>query len=384
MHFIKQTFDHQTKFFENEKSALMRKEFIYHRQIEINTNHTQTLFHFSVPVKITPLAGLSLLVLNANGAIHQFVIESPLILSKNIPFNILGLSQTSKVDLATQTKEDPTYHKLEQEIIAQEFDPLLQVDSVLSATSSTYQEEMAADYVAQDLYELLVAETGHLSLLIHNQRFEMEKGNVLVLPPNVSSRRLHTGGQKTIVHSIRFNANRLSKAITMTAFDGQELISPVVDLMYSGVNSALFASKLQLQVMTLLLALEARVNNLGEDKTTLPMRDRYESVLFNEIITYIHEADTVDIKVSHLVSRFNISRSTLQQLFNKFEHTSPKIYINQIRLEKSRQLIRESNLSITEIASLLGYGSIQYFSRAFSKQYNMSPSEYAKGYAKRM
>lgn len=387
MHFIKQSFDHHTNFFESDKSSNLRKDFIYHRQIEINTNHTQTLFHFDVPVKITPLHGLSLLVLQSQDhsqTIFQYLVESTFVLAKNIPFNILGLSQSAKVDLATQTKEDPTYIRLEREIVAQESTPLFQVSNILSAATINFQEEFLADYVAQDHYELLIVEQGSLKLAIHHQKSALTKGQVMVIPPNVTSKRQHLADHHTKVHSIRFNATNLSKEITLTPFDGQGLISPVIDRMYQDNHSPLFASQLLAQVITLLIALEVRANNHEQTRATLPMRDRYESELFNQILAYIHESETVDIKVADLVSRFNISRSTLQQLFNKFEHTTPKIYINQLRLEKSRQLIRESNLSITEIANLLGYGSIQYFSRAFSKQYHMSPSEYAKGYAKRM
>ena len=56
----------------------------------------------------------------------------------------------------------------------------------------------------------------------------------------------------------------------------------------------------------------------------------------------------------------------------------PKKYINELKLEKSRQMICENKYTISEIALMLGFNSIHYFSRAFTQKYNMPPSEYAK------
>ena len=52
--------------------------------------------------------------------------------------------------------------------------------------------------------------------------------------------------------------------------------------------------------------------------------------------------------------------------------------INEMKLEKSRQMICENKYTISEIALMLGFNSIHYFSRAFTQKYHMAPSEYSK------
>lgn len=42
----------------------------------------------------------------------------------------------------------------------------------------------------------------------------------------------------------------------------------------------------------------------------------------------------------------------------------------------AREMMREENCNITEIAARLSYGSVQYFSRQFKKEMGMSPMEY--------
>ncbi|HIR96393.1 MAG TPA: helix-turn-helix domain-containing protein, partial [Candidatus Merdisoma faecalis] len=50
----------------------------------------------------------------------------------------------------------------------------------------------------------------------------------------------------------------------------------------------------------------------------------------------------------------------------------------EMKLEKSRQMICENKYTISEIALMLGFNSIHYFSRAFTQKYHMAPSEYSK------
>ncbi len=58
--------------------------------------------------------------------------------------------------------------------------------------------------------------------------------------------------------------------------------------------------------------------------------------------------------------------------------TTPKHYINQLKLTKSKELLRESTLSISEISEMLGFSSIHYFSKKFKSYFGICPSEYSK------
>ena len=49
-----------------------------------------------------------------------------------------------------------------------------------------------------------------------------------------------------------------------------------------------------------------------------------------------------------------------------------------MKLQKSKQLIREGNMNFTEIAKVLEYSTIYHFSRQFKQMFGMTPSEYAK------
>jgi YesN/AraC family two-component response regulator len=53
-------------------------------------------------------------------------------------------------------------------------------------------------------------------------------------------------------------------------------------------------------------------------------------------------------------------------------------YFIQLRIKAAKAYIREGNYNLTQIAELLGYDSIHYFSRQFRTITGMAPSEYAR------
>ena len=55
-------------------------------------------------------------------------------------------------------------------------------------------------------------------------------------------------------------------------------------------------------------------------------------------------------------------------------------YLRQMRLNYGANLLRSSNMPVTEVAYESGFGSLSYFSRSFREKYDLSPQEYRKRY----
>ncbi|MCQ4380194.1 AraC family transcriptional regulator, partial [Clostridioides difficile] len=68
------------------------------------------------------------------------------------------------------------------------------------------------------------------------------------------------------------------------------------------------------------------------------------------IVDYINKMVCEPITVEELCSKFSVSRSSLQTLFKNNLDTSPKKYINDLKLSKSKQLIKENKYTISEKA----------------------------------
>ena len=70
-------------------------------------------------------------------------------------------------------------------------------------------------------------------------------------------------------------------------------------------------------------------------------------------------------RVEDLLAIAHMSRSTLMRVFRKATGQTPIEYLIRIRMQKAIELLRVTNLSITEIAIQVGFNDSNYFSRQF-------------------
>lgn len=88
--------------------------------------------------------------------------------------------------------------------------------------------------------------------------------------------------------------------------------------------------------------------------------------------------DNVDLDVDMIAEQMNLSRPTLYRKISGLSNLTPNELIKLSRLKKAAELILQGEMRIYEIAEAVGFNSQSYFSRAFSKQFDMSPSQYAR------
>jgi AraC family transcriptional regulator of arabinose operon len=87
------------------------------------------------------------------------------------------------------------------------------------------------------------------------------------------------------------------------------------------------------------------------------------------------------LSVATLAALVNLSRSHYTTLFRRVTGYAPLNYLNHLRMQRAVQLLNTTELSIKHISDQLGFSDQFYFSRAFSKLHNHSPSEHRRRYA---
>lgn len=103
-----------------------------------------------------------------------------------------------------------------------------------------------------------------------------------------------------------------------------------------------------------------------------------EHEYLKNILKYIHKNYYKDIKVTDIANSCYISVSTCNRTFNKHLHTTIYQYLLNYRIEKSLMLLSNTNESITDICSLVGFNNSSHFIKYFKKYINMTPNEYRK------
>ncbi len=84
------------------------------------------------------------------------------------------------------------------------------------------------------------------------------------------------------------------------------------------------------------------------------------------------------LKVATLASLVNLSRSYYTTSFWRVTGYAPLKYLNHLRMQRAVQLLNTTDLPIKQISDRLGFSDQFYFSRAFSKVHNHSPSEHRR------
>lgn len=231
---------------------------------------------------------------------------------------------------------------------------------------------------------MIIVDQGEITHKINGNDLKLGQHECLLLFPGETYSQKVEKDRVTTYLTIMFDASGIEDEMKQRIYHLTSKHSSLVEKMVKLSNhptSRYSSDELFLSLKTLLMSLiQGHADTIAEPTTS--MRENYENELFQAIVDYLYQNVEQQNQVNDLVDHFALSRSTLQMLFKKYADTSPKAYINQLRLQRSKVLIRESKMSLSEIASELGYGSIQYFSRAFSREFGMSPSNYAKSLIK--
>ena len=83
-----------------------------------------------------------------------------------------------------------------------------------------------------------------------------------------------------------------------------------------------------------------------------------------------------ELTIGDLAELSNLSLSTFNRSFQAVFNDTPASYIKMKRLERAKELLTASTLSISEIAFQTCFSDLAHFSRSFKDAYNCSPSEY--------
>lgn len=93
---------------------------------------------------------------------------------------------------------------------------------------------------------------------------------------------------------------------------------------------------------------------------------------------YINLNFKTQITLDELADVVHMNKFYLSHEFKKSYGISPVNYIIQKRIKESKSLLKKTDHSLTQIATIVGFSSPSYFSQIFKKSEHMSPSDYRK------
>ena len=139
-----------------------------------------------------------------------------------------------------------------------------------------------------------------------------------------------------------------------------------------------YSSDMVLNLLSSLIITLLREAAVPTKPQILPHSYNSENAIVQKAQKYITDHVRERLSVPEVAEGIHISSSYLTSLFHKHLSISPGEYIRRIKLQESKQLIREGAMNFTEISMALQYSTVHHFSRQFKEKFGMTPSEYAK------
>lgn len=210
----------------------------------------------------------------------------------------------------------------------------------------------------------LLLEQGDMVLYAPGQ-WHMQHADIDVAPRYVTVSFDVSGGDLSSLYDRKFKSPQKAVALLQQMLREQERMDD-----YSG--------DMIISLLTQLLLTLLREADLPVEKMQPSHSLRSENEIIRRAQQYISSHIRDKLSVPIVAKNTDISPSYLTALFHKHLQISPGEYIRRIKLQQSKQMIREDSMNFTEIAAALKYSTVHHFSRQFKEKFGITPSEYAK------
>ena len=273
------------------------------------------------------------------------------------------------------------------------------VSSIISIHYFEYTRDFYYQGESHDFWEIIFCDKGELEIVAGEKELLLKRGEAFIHPP-------------CQFHNVKAHGDKSANSIILSFYSDTAELSGISDKVISTdsyVAGALFSilreAKLnfkddlgKLHVNQLLrkeqpshFASEQIIQNYIELLLIHLIRKEQNAVSFPEIpahserngllegiLAYMQSNIDNKITFSDITKEFSVSPTTLKKLFDKTYNHGAMEHLTRMRIEYSKDLLRDGHYSCTEIATLCGFCSVHHFSGVFRKYEAMSPTEYVK------
>ncbi len=250
-----------------------------------------------------------------------------------------------------------------------------------------------------DYFQMISIISGTGVLFVEENQINLEKGFVYLIHPkqehSIITDTIDTSSEKLKVFDVKFIIDNNALFIDVCKLKMHQRIksTQTVNTCFNRIINestnkheyyySVICSLLQ-EILVYLVRINLKNNleqtqilnlNLQED-TSLE-----DSDFMDKLVQYINYNYMHNITIEELTRYVGINRTTLINKFKQIFATTPMRYVNTIRLEKAKEFLENTNVSISDISALVGFQSIHYFSNFFKMHENITPAKYRTQHA---
>lgn len=368
--------------YDEEKDV--NKNDLIQKQIVTSDKVISSLYNFFEPAYIEVVEGMaSILISDSNsGDFKLFAVHRNLEIKPNMYFNIISMTDQVKFNLIIPSSYNLKLEFLNPPYVYNRILPTINIPEIMAYYYTIKSPNYKFKGEKHNLYELTFVDRGTLDTSIDGVNYTLNSSDLIIYGKN----QFHTQAVNndlscsylTIMFDMKCDDESL---ICNKIFHCRKELYKIIRIFAKNISSEIpYSENLILSNFHEIIIRLFQYDYLDVYDAKLPTeaQQHFQDEILEGILAYINKMICSPITIEELCSKFAISRSSLQTLFKNNLNTSPKKYINDLKLSKSKELIKENKYTISEIAFMLGFNSIHYFSRAFTQHYEISPSEYAQ------
>ncbi len=226
--------------------------------------------------------------------------------------------------------------------------------------------------------------------------FRMGRGCLAIIDKNMIAKTCIIGGHyhdrlliemeeayfKRLSSSLGFDLERFfDKHHGVYQKDAKGMIPSFVSLVDSEMRAPSDGTEMRIKLAILNLFADAASwedSRMEHQNTSWGRASGEKQKRVHQVVDYISAHFTEISSLDELAGHFYMSKSYLCRIFQEVTNFTITEYINLMRVSAGRQYLLNEDLSVTEIANLLGYDSLTYFERVFKKFTSQTPLQLKK------
>lgn len=354
----------------------------YETEVLTRKNKTIVDLHcFDKDVIVEAIDGIAMLVIMDDDQLKTFVLHNRVKVYPHNYFNIIPLTDNVTFNFSIEKKANTKTLKLNSPFKIKRNSATFHISEIYAYYYNVKSPGYHFKGERNPYFEITYVDNGSLHMCIDNNEYNINEYELIISGNkqfhNQSIINNHTCSYLTIIFSMDLKEyDKILNRVFKINGDILAILNRFVNDTYLEVDykEDMMINNLKQLIINLLQYDQKQ----AKTKTLSPVHQHFEDEILNEIINHIKQHINEDLSVQSLCEHFSLSRSSLQNLFKNNLKMAPKKYINELKLKKSCILIKESKYNISEIANLLGFNSIHYFSRKFTQHYKITPTEYAR------
>lgn len=322
-------------------------------------------------------SGMIVLSLAEQNAQYQdYYLDKPVVLRPGIWFSLSALDESACALINAETA--PRF--VEEQPAANEFfvRPALRIESLCTLFYQEREQGFLFAGEAHPMLELTYVDQGSLHSVVDGQDLLLEQGDMMLYGPGQWHMQYADIGVAPRFVTISFTMEQdLPELYSRKFRSPQKAIDLLQQILREQELGQPDAEDSIISLLTLLLIALRREKDRSS-KLQLSNSSNNENTIIRSAQQFIAGHVHDKLSVPMVAKGVDVSPSYLTALFHKHLQISPGEYIRRIKLQLSKQMIREGNMNFTEIASALQYSTVHHFSRQFKEKFGLTPTEYAR------